>query len=200
MKSNKLKKILTSKITVGVVCFILGGMVLGDEVEQPMQQVSSSGQTQKENASEDDKKSESTSKSDSKLTQIKLGEPYVIKSSDGDYNVTVEKIRFTDERNEFSEKEAKHVIFLDFNYENISNKEEVYLSESNFKVMDEDGNVLDTYPVSDDSRNSKSLPVGGKCKASAAYAMPKSSKTLKVLFYDNMFGNAIGETTVDTGL
>ncbi|MBX9185677.1 hypothetical protein [Clostridium sp. K04] len=206
MKSGKLKKILTSRITVGIVCFLLGGIVLGGQSEQPMQQVNNSQQSQEQNSTgdnsnnntESDDKSQSSSSSG--LTQMQLGESYTITTSDGDYNVAIEGIRFTDERNQFSEKPAEYVIFLDFNYENVSSTDEVYLFDSHFKVIDEQGNVLDTYPVSDDARGSKSLPIGAKCSASATYAMPTSSKTLKVLFYDNMFGSPIGEMTIETGL
>ena len=191
---------------MGIVCFLLGGLVLGRESEQPIQQVSNSPQTQEDNATEadSDNNTESDDKSQSSngsgLTQMQLGEAYTITTSGGDYNVAIEGIRFTDERNQFSEKPAEYVIFLDFNYENVSSTDEVYLFDSHFKVIDEQGNVLDTYPVSDDARSSKSLPIGARCSASATYAMPTSSKTLKVLFYDNMFGSPIGEMTIETGL
>lgn len=204
MKSGKLKKILTGRITVGVVCFLLGGIVLGGQSEEPMQQVSNNQQSQEENSQEDTStntsESDNKSQTDSSLTQMQLGEAYTITTSDGDYNVAIEGIRFTNKRNQFSDKSAEHVIFLDFNYENISSTDEVYLFSSHFKVMDEQGNVLDSYPVSDDARRSKSLPIGARCSASATYAMPTSSKTLRVLFYNNMYASPLGEITIETGL
>ena len=66
-------------------------------------------------------------------------------------------------------------------------------------TIDEQGNVLDNYPVSDDARRSKSIPVGDRCSASVTYAMPTSSKTLRVIFY-NMYGSPLGETIIETGL
>ena len=203
-KDSKLKKILTSRITVGIICFLLGGLFIGGISQKKVQEGDTNSQTKKDNTTEVnlDSKNESKDKtqSGSNLTQMKLGQSYKITTSNGDYNLTIEGIRFTDKRNEFSEKPAKYVIFLDFNYENVSSTEEVYLFDSNFKVIDDQGTILDAYPVDDDARQSKTLPIGTKCKASATYAMPTSSKNLRVLFYDNMYENPSGEVTIETGL
>lgn len=213
MKEGKLKKILSSKITVGVVCFILGGAVMGGSSSEAVGQAATNNNSststttaQSQEGSSSSSETSTNTETDTKsqassgLTQMKLGETQVVTTSDGDYNVCIEGIRFTDERNQFSEKEAKHVVFLDFNYENVSSTDEVYLFDAHFKVMDDQGNVLDSYPVSDDTRSSKKLPIGGKCSATATYAMPASSKTLRVLFYNNMYGKPLGEVTIETGL
>lgn len=197
MNKEKISKILKSKVMVGVVCFFLGGIVLGGNSEEikPTENVSKQQTTQPKPTEKP------ADKQKNEFTQMNLGEAYTIKSSDGgEYSIAIEGIRFTDERNQFSEKNSEHVIFLDYNYKNLSSTEEVNIFDSNFKIMDDQGNVLTSYPVSDDNRRSQSLPIGGKCSASGTYAMPVTSKTLKVLFYDNMFGKPLGEVTIDTGL
>lgn len=191
---GKLKKLISSKITIGIVCFLLGGMVMSNN--EPTTNIKETETTQTETMNQ----TTNVEEAENNLMEMKLGENYTITSDTGEYSINIEGIRFTDERNQFSEKVAEHVIFLDFNYSNISETEETYIFSSHFKIIDEEGNILDTYPVSDDNRSSKELPIGAKCNSSEAYAMTTSSKTLKVLFYDNMFGDPIGQVNIETGL
>lgn len=199
MMKEKITKVLKSRITVGIVCFLLGGMVLGGSPEDNSQQASAgANQTTQEQPKEEASKKPSENKDE--IMTMNLGETYKVSGNDGSYNITIEGIRFTDERNQFSEKVAEQVMFLDFNYENVDSTSEVFISDSNFKVMDDEGNLLDTYPVSDTNRMSKAVPMGGKVSATGTYALPKNSKTLKILFYDNMFGKPNGQLTIETGL
>lgn len=197
MNKGKITKILKSKITVGVVCFLLGGLVFGGSSDNTQQVVANNDEVYQEEVVENEKVEEN--KKEDILT-MELGKTYTLTGDDGSYNITIEGIRFTDERNQYSEKIAEHVMFLDFNYENVDSSDEIFVSDINFKVMDDEGNILDTYPVSDDNRMSKALPMGAKTSASVTYALPKSSKTVKVLFYDNMFGKPNGQITIETGL
>lgn len=199
MNKGKITKILKSRITVGIVCFLLGGMVLGGSPNKNTQQVVAQGnQTSQEKPKEEATQKPANKKED--ILTMELGKTYTVSGANGSYNITIEGIRFTDERNSYSEKVAEQVMFLDFNYENVDNTEEVYVSDMNFKIMDDEGNILETYPVSDDNRSSKRLPIGGKSSASATYALPKSSKTVKILFYDNMFDKPNGQIIIETGL
>lgn len=97
-----------------------------------------------------------------------LNVPFTVETEYGNYNVTVEGVRLTDERNEYSEISANKVVFLDYNYENISYQSDssfdLYISDYDFQVLDDEGNVLDTYPVTDYNRVPKKAPVGGKYK------------------------------------
>lgn len=192
MKSGKLKNILTIRTTLGIVCLLLIGIAIHSQSHYLIEKLGNIKTLLKYSPNY-------TEIDNTNSIQMKLGELYAITTSNGNYNVSIEGIRFTDERNELSEIPAEYVFFLDFNYENISSTSEIYLSDSNFKVIDEQGNVLDNYPVSDDARRSKSIPVGDRCSASATYAMPTSSKTLRVIFY-NMYGSPLGETIIETGL
>ena len=118
--------------------------------------------------------------------EMTLNTPLTIETKNGNYNLTIEGARATDERNKFSEKEVKKVVILDYSYENISfgetSGEDLYIDEYAFQVLDDEGNVLDTYPVNDENRTPKSTPVGGKCKASATFGVTTESENLNVTF------------------
>lgn len=122
----------------------------------------------------------------SEVQEMILNTPFTVETENGNYNLTIEGARTTEERNEFSEKEVKQVVILDYNYENINfgegNGTDLYIDEYAFQVLDDEGNVLDTYPVSDENRIAKETPVGGKCKASATFGVNSDSKNLNVTF------------------
>ena len=120
----------------------------------------------------------------SQITQMKLNEPYLISNSYGEYSVTFEGIRETLDRNQFSDITPKKVIFVDYSYENISCEEDVYVSEIKFKVLDDSGNVLSTYPVSDSTKNHSSVPIGGKSSGADAFAIMTDTKSITILYYD----------------
>lgn len=84
------------------------------------------------------------------------------------------------------EEEVKQVVILDYSYENISFGEkdgsDLYIDEYAFQVLDDEGNVLDTYPIYDENRTPKNTLVGGKCKASATFGVNSDSKNLNVTF------------------
>lgn len=197
MNKGKITKIIKSRITVGVVCFLLGGLVLGGTSDDT-QKITEGNQVSQEQSKEEAPKEPTQNKEE--LPTMELNKTYTVSGSNGKYNITIEGIRFTDKRNQFSDKNVEKVMFLDFSYENVDSTEEVYISDMDFKIMDDEGNVLETYPVSDENRNSQRLPIGGKCKASATFGLPKASKNLKVLYYDNMFGKPTAQITIATGL
>ena len=82
------------------------------------------------------------------VQEMTLNTPFTVETENGNYNLTIEGSRATEERNEFSEKEVKQVVILDYNYENISFGESIgtdlYIDEYAFQVLDDDGNVIDT--------------------------------------------------------
>jgi hypothetical protein len=200
---EKVKKILVSKVTLCIISFFLGGVLFSNNnSSQSNEETEVLNQTQGyyESTEIANESIDKVDDSKDKLMNMEIGKDYTIEGSTGEYSINIEGIRFTNDRNQFSDIKAEHVVFLDFNYSNISESEETYVFSSNFKIIDEEGNILDTYPVSDNNRRSKKLPIGAKCNASEAYAMPTNSKTLKVLFYDNMFEDPTGQVEISTGL
>lgn len=120
------------------------------------------------------------------VQEMTLNTPFTVETESGNYKLTIEGAKATKERNEFSEKEVKQVVKLDYNYENVNfgqkDGHDLYIDEYAFQVLDDEGNVLDTYPVSDENRTPKETPVGGKCKASATFGVNSDSKNLNVTF------------------
>lgn len=120
------------------------------------------------------------------IQEMVLNQPLLVETEHGNYSLTIEGARVTGERNEFSDKEVQQVVFLDYSYENISfgetSGDDLYIDEYAFQVLDDEGNVLDTYPVYDENRTPKDTPVGGKCKASGSFGIATESKSLNVTF------------------
>ncbi|EQB87899.1 hypothetical protein J2Z44_001275 [Clostridium punense] len=120
------------------------------------------------------------------VKEMVLNQPFIVETENGNYSLTIEGARATDKRNEFSGIEAKKVAFLDYTYENISfgqqSGQDLYIDGYAFQVLDDQGNVLGDYPVYDENRDPKNTPVGGKCKASATFALPTDSSNLNVTF------------------
>lgn len=120
------------------------------------------------------------------IQTMTLNTPFKVETEKGNYNLTIEGARVTDKRNQFSEKDIKQVVFLDYNYENVNfignGNGDLYIDESAFQVLDDEGNVLDTYPVYDENRVPQDAPSGGKCKASATFGVKSDSKSLNVTF------------------
>lgn len=139
-------------------------------------------------------KPQTNKKEDKKgIPEIKLNETFKVKTERGDYEFIIEGIRETDERNEYSEQKPKKVILLDYNYKNETFNTDLLLDSGAFQLVDDEGNVLDTYPVSDENREPKAIPVGTKSKGSQGYAIGTDTKNVTVLFKrgSEVWGKAI---------
>lgn len=115
-------------------------------------------------------------------------ETYSASTDNGDYKLTIEKVRLTDKRDKSFKKEAKKVVFLDYTYENISfgGKDLDLLIESDaFEVLDDKKNVLDAYPVYDEKRIPQLVSKGKKCSATSAYALNSDSTNLTISFLNS---------------
>lgn len=173
-----MKKILSLMLSVIVIGTLLVGCKK-ETVKQPQQQ---------DNVKKEEKKDS--------LPEIKLNEPFKVDTEYGKYEFTIESIKKTDERNRFSKVEVQSVVLLNYTYKNESFGEgNLYIDESAFTLMDDDGSVLNTYPVSDESRpNNQAVPIGGNSKASIAYGLPKETKNITVLFKRQ--GKAIAKAVI----
>ena len=120
------------------------------------------------------------------VKEITLNQPFAVETDSGNYTLTVEGAKTTDKRNEFSKKDVTKVVMLNYSYANESfgktTGRDLLVDSYAFQVLDDEGNVLDTYPVSDDNRVAKNTPVGGKCLGSVAYGLTTDSSNLNVTF------------------
>ncbi|TGY43198.1 DUF4352 domain-containing protein [Clostridium perfringens] len=173
------------KTLVILLSAIIGGSVLVG--------CGNSGATVKE-----PQKQEQTKEIKNTIPEMKLGEPFEVKTEIGDYTITINSIKTTEERNEFSEDKPKQVILIDYQYENKSFKnsdgQKLYIDEYAFVVMDGEGNVLRPYPSNMD-KAPQAVPVGGKCTAEIAYGVPTDSNTIRLQFERQ--NKPVGEMVVD---
>ena len=120
---------------------------------------------------------------------------------DDKYALTIVGVTETAERNEFSEKEVDQVLIIEYQYENLNSNEEIYISEMEFKLVDEGGNMMDTYPV-EVHHMAEYTPKGTKTLASFAVGTTAKSGSIVMDYYDNFFSSesdcsfnlVIGET------
>lgn len=128
----------------------------------------------------------STEKKQSK-TEYSLNQDIYVKNSSGEYRLKITGIRETSDRNEYSDTQADRVIIISYEYENISLEEDLYISDSDFKIYDKQGNILETYPV--DYKYPDSIGNGRKATAEAAFALNSSDNYVELEYYDNMFNS-----------
>ncbi|RHM62619.1 MULTISPECIES: hypothetical protein [Coprobacillaceae] len=93
---------------------------------------------------------------------------------------TVDSVQATDERNEFEESNPAQVIIIKYSYENLNDDDEVYFSSINFKVVDEGGNVCESYPASLNVYPQQA-PKGTKSEGEEAYGLKQQSSKVKFI-------------------
>jgi len=138
-------------------------------------------QTKKDEPKKDEPKQE-VKKEETKV--LKVGEKYSYKDK---YEITINKVTLTDKRNQFSEKKVNKVAVIDFTYKNLALDKDLFISDSNFKVYDEAGNVLETYPAGAD-KMSQNVAQGKQCTAEMSFGFNDGAK-LELDYYDNMFND-----------
>lgn len=161
MNKEKLKSVFTSKIAIGIMCFIIGGIALGNsnsgvnltkerydqllEFEKvALQKDGEAVETLNEELTEENLDNKINEKTEEGKKTLGIGETTYINDKNGvkSMAITIDNVKLTDERNQFSEKEAEKVVVIEYTYENIADEENLYVFDSNFKVYDASGNVL----------------------------------------------------------
>lgn len=94
--------------------------------------------------------------------EFKVGETWEV---DGKFKVTVNSVTATDYRNEFEESNPAAVYVINYTYENIGLKEDLYVDLES-KVVDNAGKVASSYPGGTE-KYPESVPTGAYCEAEA---------------------------------
>ncbi len=119
-----------------------------------------------------------------KVQAMNLNTPFTVETELGNYNLTIEDARAIG-AGKWYEFGVNKVV-LDYNYENISfgvnNVTMLYIGESAFQVLDDEGNIVDTYPTSEESRIPENIGIGEKCSATVTFKLKSDSKNLNVVF------------------
>ena len=131
--------------------------------------------------------SDGTQSSTSDLATYKLNDDIYVTNNSGKYRVKFTKIYETSDRNQFSDTQANRVVIIEYEYENISLEDDLYISELSFKSYDKENNNLETYPVN--TKYPSNISKGRKTNASVAYALNSDSNYIELEFYDNMFNS-----------
>ena len=211
MNKEKLKSVFTSKIAIGIICFIIGGIALGNsssgvnltkerydqllEFEKvALQKDGEAVETLNEELTEENLDNKINEKTEEGKKTLGIGETTYINDKNGvkSMAITIDNVKLTDERNQFSEKEAEKVVVIEYTYENIAGEENLYVFDSNFKVYDASGNVLETYPAGAE-KYPQAISKGKKCTANMSFALNNESNNLEIEFYDNMFNGKASE-------
>lgn len=119
--------------------------------------------------------------------QFVIGDQIVVNNDSGEYLLSIDGIKETNDRNSYSDTEANRVIIIDYSYENISVKDELNIFDSHFKAYDSEGNLMNTYPVSVDYAGG--VGVGRKTKGQMAYALNDDNNHVELEYFDNMFNS-----------
>ena len=113
---------------------------------------------------------------------------YIKNSSGEEYRIKLTGIKETSERNKYSEIEAKKVVIIDYEYENISKTSDLYVSSIDFKGYDSDNNSLESYEVITHKYPS-SISAGRKATAQMVWAVNNGTDKIELEYYDNMFNS-----------
>lgn len=121
------------------------------------------------------------------INVYKLNDEVSLWNSEQEYTIMITGIKEMKERNQFSDKNPSQVFLIDYTYKNKKGNE-LYISESNFTIIDEAGEVGDSYP-NNISNYPKSVPVGATCKAQMILCVNNKSNKILLQYKDNMFQN-----------
>lgn len=115
-----------------------------------------------------------------------LGEVIEVSTSEGDYRLTIEGVKRTEERNSFETRTPEVVYEIKYSYENISVADGLYISEYSFTLIDGQGNTGYTYPNFSDTYPQETLQ-GTKSSGVMFFAAHKESERILLTFKDNFF-------------
>lgn len=141
--------------------------------------------SESDNSSSSSSNTKTTTKPEVK--KIKLNETALITTSKGTYKITITGVSETNERNQFSDKQADRVVVITYEYENVDYQDGLSVSDYSFRVFDKSGTSLETYPVS--TKYGETLSPGRKSSGSEAYALNHGENYIEMEYYDNMFSS-----------
>lgn len=178
------KPIKRSLITmaVSILLFIVGVFMFPSTGSEVVEDQNSSNDNQAQNNND-----EKTPQNEE--VTYGLGDE-IVYSEDGVelFTFKVNSVKLTDERNQFSDKTPTQVVVINYSYENLADEDDVYISSMNFTVVDEDGNVSETYPAGSNVYP-QAAPSGTKSSGEESYGLIFESKMIKLYFNPTIFGD-----------
>ena len=124
----------------------------------------------------------------SEIAKYKLNEDIYITNSDGKYRLKFTKVTETSERNEYTDVSANRVVIIEYEYENLTLPDDLYISSLDFNLYDKENNKMELYPSTETIYPSQ-VGTGRKTVASEAFALNSSSNYIELDYYDNIFNS-----------
>lgn len=119
----------------------------------------------------------------------KVGDIIEIKTSEGAYTLSVDKVEKTADRNQFDESNPADVYKITYTYSNISLADNLYISEYDFGLVDSTGTMGFSYPGSMNNYPNETVK-GAKCTAEMTLASHTSGDKLILAYRDNFFSDS----------
>ncbi|MGB4589745.1 MAG: hypothetical protein WBI17_11005 [Clostridiaceae bacterium] len=119
----------------------------------------------------------------------KVGDIIEIKTNEGDYTLSIDKVEKTSDRNQFDESNPADVYMITYTYSNISLADNLYISESDFGLVDSTGTMGFSYPGSMNKYPNETVK-GAKCTAEMTLASHTSGNQLILTYRDNFFSDS----------
>lgn len=183
---------LAPKIITTVI-FSLGFLIMIGSYAGSMGSVNSQETSSNDATSTNAAATTNTAKTTTKAApEAKVYGPGETWTVDGEFSLTFTSAASTDDRNQFSEETPGQVVILTYDYENIGVEKsfmDLYISSSNFKVIDGNSEMASTYPALT-TGNPQETPIGAKSVgAQTAYGLNTASSeiTVNVEVYGNKY-------------
>ena len=175
-----------------ICCLFLCGCDNNTEIND-----NSNNQNNSDNVQHQTESSNSTQQSNKEKQKYKIGDDLIVTTSDGEYRIKFTGVKETSDRNQYSDTQADRVIIVEYEYENISLEEDLYIFSSYFKLYDKDNNAMETYPAIG-TKSPSNISVGRKTSASEAFALNNSNNYVELEYYHNMFDSkSIGTVVLE---
>lgn len=131
-------------------------------------------------------KATTDTKTENKVEELKLNEPFKVTTEYGDYEITITGLTNTDWYMEEYNNNDKKVVLLSYEINNISFKNDNYpgvlVDSDAFKVVDNNGYLNTDVFYGGDYTYPEEVPVGTKFKCGIAYAIDPNVTSLNFTF------------------
>lgn len=104
----------------------------------------------------------------------------------GQWNLTINSVTPTDERNEFADTNPAEVVIIDYTYENLGYEDSneimngLYLDLEMGQIVDSAGQMCQSYPASSVTKYAQETPVGVTCNAQAAIGLTQAGGPIEI--------------------
>lgn len=119
----------------------------------------------------------------------KVGDIIELKTDEGAYTLSVDKVEKTSDRNQFDDSNPADVFKITYTYSNISLADNLYISEYDFGLVDSTGTMGFSYPGSTSKYPNETVK-GAKCTAEMTLASHTSGDKLILTYRDNFFSDS----------